>query len=99
MKSMDIPMVTVIVPVYNVEAYLEECLQSLQNQTLQNWEAVCINDCSTDGSLGILQRYAADDDRIGIVDNPCNKGVSCVRNEGIRRARGKYIYFLDSDDV
>ncbi|MBQ7479032.1 MAG: glycosyltransferase [Selenomonadaceae bacterium] len=99
MKSMDIPMVTIIVPVYNVEEYLEECMQSLQNQTLRDWEAVCINDCSTDGSLGILQRYAANDDRIRIVDNPCNKGVSCARNEGIRWARGKYIYFLDSDDV
>ena len=89
--------VSVIIPVYNTEPWLEECLKSVCSQTLQNIEIICINDGSTDNSLRVLQRYAEHDDRI-IIINQENRGVSHARNTGINRAGGKYIYFLDSDD-
>ncbi len=89
--------VSVIIPVYNVEPYLEECLDSVCNQTLKEIEIICINDGSTDSSLKILQQYAEQDERI-IIINQNNHGLSHSRNIGIQLAKGKYIYFLDSDD-
>ena len=91
-------MVSVVVPVYNVEKYLSECLDSLLNQTCRQMEIICVNDGSTDGSPKILQEYAERDDRIIIVDQK-NAGLSAARNAGIDRATGEYIYFLDSDDM
>lgn len=92
-----LPVVSIIIPVYNVESYLAECLDSACNQTLKNIEIICINDGSTDNSLGILQKYAERDNRI-IIINQENRGVSHSRNVGMQHAKGKYIYFLDSDD-
>ncbi|MEW9080439.1 glycosyltransferase [Terrisporobacter glycolicus] len=89
--------VSIIVPVYNVEKYLEECLDSVVNQTLKNIEIICINDGSTDGSLGILNKYKKKYSNIKII-NQDNAGLSAARNAGIREAKGEYIYFLDSDD-
>ena len=66
------PKVSVIIPVYNTEKYLEKCLESVCNQTLSDIEIICINDCSTDNSLEILNRYAADDERIKIINFPEN---------------------------
>ena len=94
---MMLPKVSVIVPVYNMEKYLEECLDSIISQTLQDIEIICINDGSTDNSLTILQKYAQKDFRITIIDKQ-NEGVSAARNKAIQTARGKYIQFLDSDD-
>ena len=91
------PVVSVIIPVYNVELYLDECLDSVCNQTLKDIEIICINDGSTDRSLQILQNFARQDERI-IIINQENHGVSYTRNTGIRKAAGKYVYFLDSDD-
>lgn len=91
------PKVSIIVPVYNVEKYLTRCLDSLINQTLQDIEIICINDGSKDNSLKILERYAALDDRIQII-NQKNRGQSVARNNGIEIAVGKYIGFVDSDD-
>jgi glycosyltransferase involved in cell wall biosynthesis len=89
--------VSIIIPVYNVEKYLQDCLDSVINQTLKEIEIICINDGSQDGSLNILKQYAAQDNRIRIMDQS-NKGLSATRNAGLRSAIGKYIYFLDSDD-
>lgn len=89
--------VSIIVPVYNVELYLKECLESAVNQTLDNIEIICINDGSTDDSLSILEKYSEKYSNIKII-NQQNSGVSVARNIGIKEAKGKYIYFLDSDD-
>ena len=92
------PKISVIVPVYNTEKYLNECLNSAENQTLKNIEIVCINDGSTDRSLEILKEHANKDSRIKVISQE-NKGLSSARNAGMRSAKGKYIALLDSDDV
>ena len=80
------PKVSVIIPVYNVEKYLEECLDSIISQTLQDIEIICVNDGSKDDSLKILQKYSQKDNRITIIDKQ-NAGVSQARNDGIRVAK------------
>lgn len=90
-------LVSVIIPVYNVEKYLHTCLDSVFGQTFSDWEAVCVNDGSTDGSAVILKEYAAKDDRFRVVEQP-NAGLSAARNTGLMHAAGDYILFLDSDD-
>lgn len=92
------PKVSVIIPVYNTEKYLEKCLESVCNQTLSDIEIICINDCSTDNSREILNKYAADDERIKIINFPENRGAAAARNAGIDAATGEYIGFVDSDD-
>ena len=92
------PKVSVIVPVYNTEKYLEKCLDSLTGQTLKDIEIICVNDCSTDNSLAVLQKYALSDDRIKVIDFKENKGAAIARNTGIDAATGDYIGFVDSDD-
>lgn len=89
--------VSIIVPVYNVENYLEECLNSLLNQTLQDIEIICINDGSIDNSLEILNKYVQKDLRIKVI-NKQNEGQGIARNLGIDIAQGEYIGFVDSDD-
>ena len=91
------PKVSVIIPVYNVENYLQKCLDSVINQSLKDIEIICINDGSTDSSLNILKSYASQDNRIIIIDKP-NEGVSVARNKGLEIAKGEYIVFVDSDD-
>lgn len=91
------PTLSVIVPVYNVEDYLNACLDSLQAQTLSEIEIVCVNDGSPDGSRGILAKRQKEDARIVIVDKP-NGGLSSARNAGIDAACGTYVGFLDADD-
>lgn len=89
--------VSVILPVYNVENFLSECLESIINQTLQEIEIICVNDGSTDKSLNILKEYAVIDQRI-IILNQENAGAGAARNNGLSIARGNYLSFLDSDD-
>lgn len=89
--------VSVVIPVYNVEKYLKECLDSVCNQTLANIEIICVNDGSTDSSLDILNEYAKNDDRIKIISQP-NQGLGASRNRGLKESSGKYVYFIDSDD-
>ena len=90
--------ISIIVPVYNVENYLKECLNSLLNQDFDGaYEIICVNDGSTDNSLNILQEYEKTNDKIILIDQ-VNKGLSGARNLGLKNARGKYIMFLDSDD-
>lgn len=88
---------SIIIPVYNVKQYLHDCLNSVLNQTFLNYEVICINDGSTDGSSLILDEYAAKYSNVSII-NQENKGLSAARNAGIRAAKGDYIFFLDSDD-
>ena len=85
-------------PVYNVEKYLAECLDSVLKQTLKDLEVICVNDGSTDNSLQILEEYAKKDNRIKIV-NKENGGLSSARNAGMEAATGEYYAFIDSDDL
>ena len=91
------PLVSVIIPIYNVEAYLPQCLDSVISQTYSNLEIVLINDGSTDNSLAIANKYAANDSRIIVVDKP-NEGVAATRNVGIATIKGEYVQFVDADD-
>ena len=91
------PKISVIIPVYNVEKYLSQCLDSILNQTFKDFECICVNDGSTDKSLAILQEYVNKDDRIKII-NQENKGLSGARNSALKIVNGKYITFIDSDD-
>lgn len=91
------PKISVIIPVYNVEKYLAECLTSVVNQTFKDIEIICINDGSTDNSPKILEEFAQKDSRIKII-NQENQGMSCARNAGLAVATGEYITFVDSDD-
>lgn len=96
MKRND-PKVTVLVPCYNVEQFLPQCLDSLIGQTLNEMQIVCINDGSTDSTLEILQSYSARDSRIEIIDKP-NSGYGASMNRGLDAARGEYIGIVESDD-
>ena len=89
--------VSVIVPVYNTENYLGECLKSIIGQTYCNIEIIAVNDGATDDSLAVLKCFAQKDARIKIIDKE-NGGLSSARNEGLKAANGKYVMFLDSDD-
>ena len=89
--------VSVIIPVYNTEKYLRECLDSVVNQTLREIEIICVDDGSTDNSPAILQEYAAKDSRVTVLTKP-HSGLSPTRNLGLKNAAGKYFIILDSDD-
>lgn len=94
---MNNPLVSVVMPVYNVEKYVEKAINSVLNQTYSNFELILINDGSEDNSLEICKRLAREDSRISIIDK-INEGVSKARNDGIEKANGEYILFVDSDD-
>ena len=94
---MRMPAISVVIPVYKVERFLRQCLDSVASQTFTDWEAVCVNDGSPDQSPAILREYAARDPRFVVVDQP-NGGLSDARNSGMQRATGRYLMFLDSDD-
>ncbi len=93
-----VPKVSIIVPIYNVEEYLGECLISLIKQTLTEIEIICVDDASTDSSVKIAKKCIENDPRFSLYQLKENKGLSYVRNFGMERATGKYLYFLDSDD-
>ena len=95
-NEMDIK-VSVIIPVYNAEDYIGECLESIINQTLKEIEIICVNDGSTDGSSKVLEEYRKKDSRIIVIDQT-NSGAGAARNNGLRYARGEYLSILDSDD-
>lgn len=90
--------VSVIIPVYNVENYLGECLDSVTNQTLKDIEIICVNDGSYDSSPEILREYAGKDSRIKVISQ-LNSGPGGARNSGLDIAKGKYIFFIDADDI
>lgn len=91
------PFVSVIVPVYNGEKYLNECIESIRNQSLKNIEIICVNDGSKDHSLEILKNHANEDSRIKVIDKE-NSGVSRTRQMGLDNAHGEYVAFVDADD-
>lgn len=90
-------LLSVIVPVYNTEKYLNRCLHSIINQTYTNLEIIIVDDCSTDSSLSFCKEIQKEDSRVIVVSNYC-KGVSSARNCGLNLAKGKYLTFVDSDD-
>lgn len=90
--------ISVIVPIYNAELYLDRCLKSIINNTYRNLEIICINDGSTDTSLNILESYKENDSRIIVISQE-NRGVSSARNKGLEIATGEYISFVDADDM
>lgn len=94
---MDNIKISVVIPVYNVENYLKQCLDSIIKSSYKNIEIICVNDGSTDNSLKILEEYRQIDNRIIVISQE-NKGLSGARNSGLKIAQGDYIYFLDSDD-
>ena len=91
------PEISIIIPVYNNEKYIEKCIRSIQNQTLSDMEIIVINDGSTDGSGRILRELEAEDKRILLMEQE-NQGVAAARNLGVEKATGKYITFVDGDD-
>lgn len=91
--------VSVIIPVYNAEQYLRQCLDSVVNQTLKEIEIICVDDCSSDHSLDILESYAKNDGRIRIISYDENKSASQARKDGVKMASGRYIMFVDADDT
>lgn len=90
-------LVSIIVPFYNVEGYIEKCIQSIEDQTYKNWELILVDDGSTDDSYAICNRYAGEGSRIRLFHRD-RAGVSAARNYGINEAKGEYILFADSDD-
>ena len=91
-------MISIIVPVYNVESYLKECLESIRQQTFTDFEVILVNDGSTDSSKEICERFCQQDSRFKLVTQ-ANQGVSIARNRGVRESIGEYIMFVDSDDI
>jgi glycosyltransferase involved in cell wall biosynthesis len=92
-----VPKVSIVIPVYNSERYLPECLDSVLAQTLEDIEVICVNDGSTDGSASLLESYAGRDSRVTVIDQR-NQGCSTARNAGLDHASGEFVLFLDSDD-
>jgi len=94
----DSPRFSFIIPVYNVAPYLRECLDSIAAQTVTDWEAICVDDGSTDGSADILDAYGKKDARFRII-HQTNAGVGAARNRGLDAVRGEYFFFVDPDDL
>ena len=92
------PKISVVIPVYNGAKYLPDCFESLKKQTMKDWVAICIDDGSTDKTPAILDAYAKKDKRFVVIHKK-NAGVSAARNDGIKKANGEYIHFMDADDI
>lgn len=92
------PKISIIVPCYNVEPYIDRCLNVLQNQTLKDVEIICIDDKSTDGTLAIIRKHARADKRIRVIAHKSNTGAAIARNAGLDIATGEFIGFVDPDD-
>ena len=91
-------MVSIIIPCYNSGKYISECLNSILAQTYSEWEAICVNDGSTDNTMEFLNQYVMSDNRYKVVSQ-LNSGVSAARNKALSICRGEYICFVDSDDI
>lgn len=91
------PLISIIIPVFNVEQYIPQCLSSVLRQSYKNLEIICIDDGSTDSSLDILRHYQQTDTRIRVISQT-NKGVAAARNLGLNLASGELLIFIDSDD-
>jgi teichuronic acid biosynthesis glycosyltransferase TuaG len=93
------PVVSVVTPVYNAEDFLSETIESVLKQTFESFEHLLVDDCSTDSSANIVKEYAKKDSRVKYIKLPENSGAAVARNTGIEHAQGRYIAFIDSDDV
>lgn len=91
-------LVSIIIPVYNASRFLEETINTIQKQTYSNWEAIFIDDCSSDNSYNLIKKYQKEDKRIKLIKNKTNSGTAVSRNNGIDHAEGDYLCFLDADD-
>ena len=89
-------LISIIVPVYNAEKFIDETINTVLDQTYTNWELLLVNDCSTDNSVDIIKKFK--DKRIKLINNKVNSKAAISRNNGIKKAKGKYICFLDADD-
>lgn len=92
-------LVSIVVPVYQVEQFIAETIQSVQQQSYQNWELILVDDCSKDASGTIVEEIAKQDARIFLLRQETNQGAAAARNYGVRHAKGRYLCFLDSDDL
>ena len=93
------PKISVIIPVYNTSAYLQECVDSVLAQTFQDFEVIIVDDCSTDGSLALCQKQYGNNNKVTILHHEQNGTVGAARNTGLKAAHGKYVTFIDSDDL
>lgn len=98
MMKMSLPLISVIVPIYNVEKYIMQCIESIRKQTYTNLEIILVNDCTLDNSGAIADIFASEDNRIKVIHKEKNEGVSAARNTGINASTGEYICFVDGDD-
>lgn len=94
-------LVSIIVPIYNIEKYIAETIACVRAQTYENWELLLIEDCSTDNTVSVIERYLeqAADDRIRLIRQEANVGAARTRNRGLEEAKGRYIAYLDADDL
>lgn len=96
---MNADMVSIVVPVYNAERFLPETIGLVQKQTYRDWELIFVDDCSSDNGAAIVRQYAKDDTRIRLIQQEVNAGAARSRNLGISQANGRYLCFLDADDI
>lgn len=99
LKQFSMPIVTIVTPVFNASPWLGEMLASVAAQTFDNWEQILVDDCSTDHSVALIERAAASDPRIRLLKLDSNRGPAFARNRALEVARGRYIAFLDADDL
>lgn len=92
-------LVSIITPTYNSTKYIRETIKSVQDQTYQNWEMIIVDDCSTDNTVQIIKEIQKPDSRIQLILSSVNSGPAISRNKGIEKAKGKYMTFLDADDI
>jgi teichuronic acid biosynthesis glycosyltransferase TuaG len=92
-------LVSIITPAYNCEKYIAECIDSVINQTYKNWEMIIVDDCSTDDTCAVVERFSSSDPRIRLIRRTENGGPARTRNTALKAANGRYIAFLDSDDL
>lgn len=98
MRAVENPKISIVIPVYNADKYIDRCMKSIYSQNFPDFEIIFINDASSDGSLEVLKKYASSDDRIRIIDKHINEGQMSARRDGYSVAQGDYIMFVDSDD-
>ena len=96
---MDLPLISIIAPVYNVEKYVGRCIESIISQTYKNWEMILVDDCGQDDSMSVVKRYVSKDSRIRCIEGEKNYGPMIAREKGYTAAKGEFITFLDSDDT
>jgi len=99
MKDKVQPLISIITPCYNAEKFIAQTIESVRNQTYSNWEMLIIDDCSTDNSKQIINRFSATDPRITLIELKENKGTAYAKNQGLDAAKGNFIAFIDADDV